>query len=107
MGLHLPLLALALGLILEGFRKEGERFGSETKLADTVYTIVEADHMFPDGAGVKNLSVKTEDIRNSSSIPESGRSSGGGHSKPLQYSCLEKPMDRKSWWVTVHGVAKS
>ena len=39
-------------------------------------------------------------------IPGSGRS-GGGHSNPLQYSCLETPMDRKAWWATVHGVAKS
>ena len=36
-----------------------------------------------------------------------GRSSGGGHGNPLQYSCLEDPMDRGVWWATVHGVAKS
>ena len=41
------------------------------------------------------------------SIPGSGRSPGGGHSNPLQYSCLENPMDRGAWWATVHGVAKS
>ena len=39
-------------------------------------------------------------------IPGSGRSPGGGHG-PLQYSCLENPMDRGAWWATVHGVAKS
>ena len=33
--------------------------------------------------------------------------SGGGHGNPLQYSCLENPMDRGAWWATVHGVAKS
>ena len=43
LGPHLPLLVLASGLILEGFREEGERFGSKTKLADTVYSIVEVD----------------------------------------------------------------
>ena len=32
---------------------------------------------------------------------------GGGHGNPLQYSCLENPMDRGAWWVTVHGVANS
>ena len=37
----------------------------------------------------------------------SGRSSRGGHGNPLQYSCLENPMDRGVWWVTVHEVAKS
>ena len=36
-----------------------------------------------------------------------GRSPGGGHGKPLQYSCLENPMDRTAWWATVHSVAKS
>ena len=40
-------------------------------------------------------------------IPESGRSSGGGHGNPLQYSCLENPMDRGAWWASVHRVAKS
>ena len=40
-------------------------------------------------------------------IPESGRSPGEGNGNPLQYSCLEKPMDRETWWATVHGVAKS
>ena len=40
-------------------------------------------------------------------IPGSGRSPGGGHGNPLQYSCLEKLMDRRAWWATVHGVFKS
>ena len=41
------------------------------------------------------------------SVPELGRSPGGGHGNPLQYSCLENPMDGGAWWVTVHGAAKS
>ena len=41
------------------------------------------------------------------SIPGWGRSPGEGHGKPLQYSCLENPMDRGARWATVHGVAKS
>ena len=40
-------------------------------------------------------------------IPESGRSPGRGHDKPLQYSCLENPMDRGAWQGTVHGVVQS
>ena len=40
------------------------------------------------------------------SIPGLGRSSGEGNGNPLQYSCLENPMDRGAWWATVHGVAK-
>jgi len=41
------------------------------------------------------------------SIPGSGKSPGGGHEKPLQYSCLENPMDRGAWRATVHSAAKS
>ena len=41
-----------------------------------------------------------------SSIPGSGRSPGGGHDNPLQYSCLDKPMDRGDWWATVHGLQR-
>ena len=41
------------------------------------------------------------------SIPGSGRSSGEGNGNPLQYSCLENPMDGGAWYATVHGVAKS
>ena len=41
------------------------------------------------------------------SIPGSGRCPGEGNGNPLQYSCLENPMDRGAWWATVHGVAKS
>ena len=47
------------------------------------------------------------DIRDVGLIPGSGRSPGGGHGKPLQYSCLENPMDRGAWWATIHRVAKS
>ena len=39
--------------------------------------------------------------------PRSGRSPGKGHGNPLQYSCLENPMDKGAWWATVHGVTKS
>ena len=40
-------------------------------------------------------------------IPRSGRSPGEGNGNPLQYSCLENPMDRGAWWATVYGVTKS
>ena len=42
-----------------------------------------------------------------SSIPGLGRSPGGGHGKPVQYSCLENPMDRGAWQATARGVPKS
>ena len=41
------------------------------------------------------------------SIPGSGRSPGGEHGNPLQYSCQENAMDRGAWWATVHRIAKS
>ena len=46
-------------------------------------------------------------VRDAGSIPGSGRSLGGGHGNPLQYSCLEQPMDRGASWATVHRVAQS
>ena len=47
------------------------------------------------------------DVRTAGSIPGSGRFPGGGHGNPLQYSCLENPMNREVWQAMVHGVAKS
>ena len=55
---------------------------------------------------VKNLPANAGDIRDMSSIPGSGRSSGGGHGKPLQYSYLENPIDKGAWQATVHGAAR-
>ena len=56
---------------------------------------------------VKNPSANVGDIRDVGSIPGPGRSPGEGHGNPLQYSCLENPMDRGAWQATVHMVAKS
>ena len=56
---------------------------------------------------VKNLPADAWDLRDESSIPGPGRSPRGGHSNPLQYFCLENPMDRGVWWATVHRVTKS
>ena len=50
---------------------------------------------------VKNPSANAGDFREVGSIPGSGRFPGGGHSNPLQYSCLENPMDRGARWATV------
>ena len=57
--------------------------------------------------GIKNLPANSGDIRDVSSIPVLGRSSGEGHSNPFQYSCLENPMDKGAWQTTVLRVAKS
>ena len=56
---------------------------------------------------VKKLPVNAGDVRDVGSISKVGRSLGGGHWKPLQYSCLENPMDRGAWLAMVHGVTES
>ena len=59
---------------------------------------------FPDGSEVKASACNAGDL---GSIPGLGRPPGEGNGNPLQYSCLENPMDRGAWWAAVHGVAKS
>ena len=59
---------------------------------------------FPGGSEVKDSACNAGDL---GSIPGLGRSPGEGNGNPLQYSCLENPMDGGTWWATVHGVAKS
>ena len=48
----------------------------------------------------------TCNARDTGLIPASGRSPGGGNDNPLEYSCLENPMNNGAWWATVHGVTK-
>ena len=55
---------------------------------------------------VKNLPAKSGDIGDMGLIPGLGRSPGGGHGNPLQYSCLENPMDRGAWRGIVYRVAE-
>ena len=65
---------------------------------------------FPGGTSgkvVKNLPVNAGDLRDAGSIPGSGRSPGGGHGNPLQYSGMENSMDREAWQAIVHRVSKS
>ena len=88
-------------LIREGYC--GQR---ETKEL-VVKVQVRSDEGFPGGSVVKSLPVDTRDIRDASSIPGLGRSPERGNGNPLQYSCLENPIDRGAWWATVHGVTKS
>ena len=59
---------------------------------------------FPGGSDSKESACNVGDL---GSIPGLGKSPGGGHGNPLQYSCLENPMDRGAWWATVDGVTKS
>ena len=55
---------------------------------------------------VKNPPANAGDAVDMGSIPGLGRSPGGGNGNPLQYSCLENPMDRETWQATVHGVTR-
>ena len=59
---------------------------------------------FPGGSDGKESACNAGDL---GSVPGSGRSPGEGHGNPLQYSCLENPMDRGAWRATVHGVTMS
>ena len=81
-------VCLNVSLMFMGKAKEREQFGDSTEVGSVVKEST-------CNAGDPNL------------IPESGRSLGGGHNNPLQYSCLENPMDRGAWWSTVHKVTES
>ena len=59
---------------------------------------------FLGGSVVKNPPANAGDT---GLIPGSGRSPGGRNDNPLQYSCLENPMNREAWWATVYGATKS
>ena len=56
---------------------------------------------------INNLSANARDVRDMGLTPGSGGSHGGRHGNPVQYSCLENPMDRGAWGATVHRVAES
>ena len=55
---------------------------------------------------IKNLPASVEDLTDVGSVPGLGRSPGERNGNPVQYSCLENPMDREAWQVIIHGVAK-
>ena len=61
---------------------------------------------FLGGSVVKNPSAISGDAGDAGSIPGLESFPGEGNGNPLQYSCLENPMDREAWWATVHGVTK-
>ena len=67
-------------------------------------TIADLTIIFPGGSEGKASACNAGDL---GSIPGLGRSPGEGSGNPLQYSCLENPMDREACWATVHAIAKS
>ena len=68
------------------------------------FSLVRASQVVP---VVKDPPANSGDVRDVGSISRSGRSPGGGHGNPPQYSCLGNPMDRGAWRAAVHGVAES
>ena len=77
---------------------------SDIDWANTFWVIV---WHFPDGSVVKNPPANAGVARGDlGSIPGSGRSPAGGHGNPLLYSYLGNPMDKGTWWATVHGVPR-
>ena len=87
------------------------RYHPGSHLGDNLFFKFDANHTMKWASHmelvVKNPPANAGDIRDVDSIPGLGRSPGGGYGNLLQYSCLENPMDRGAWWVTVHGVTKS
>ena len=73
-----------------------------TQLYISIFTVV-----YIQFNGFLEVKVFAWDAGDSGLIPGSGRSPGEGNGNPLQYSCLENPMEGGAWWATVHGVAKS
>ena len=68
--------------------------------------LIQALTGFPGGASGKEPAANARDVTDTGSIPGSGRRPGGGYGNPLQYSCLEIPIDRGAWQATVHGVTE-
>ena len=75
-----------------------------TYIVDLQYCVSFRYTSFPGSSEVKASGCNAGDL---GSIPGLGRLPGEGNGNPLQYSCLENPMDGGAWWATVHGVAKS
>ena len=69
--------------------------------------LIKEDHVSKVALAVKHPPASAGDVSAVGSIPGSGRSPAEGNGNPLQCSCLENPMDRGTWWATVHGVPKS
>ena len=86
-------------LVGEGFNHA--RWKSST---DLLYSNV---YIYPQWLSGKESACNAGDATDAGSIPGLGRLPGAGNGNPLQYSCLENPMDRGAWWATVLGYAKS
>ena len=97
---------------ISSWKIEGEKVEAVTDfvfLGSKITAVGDCNHeikrkLFPGGSDSKASVYNAGDL---GSIPGLGRSTGEGNGNPLQYYCLENPMDRGAWWATIHGVAKS
>ena len=77
-------------------------------LEKAIFSFIKGFHKgLPQWLSRKKFAYSAEDASDSSLIPGLGRSHGGGYGNPLQYSCLEKPMDKGAWRASVHRFTKS
>ena len=83
-------------------KKQQHRKQSKYLLIHNTYITIHPN--LPGGSDGKGSACNAGDL---GSVPGLGRSPGEGNGNPFQYSCLENPMDRGTWWATVHGVTKS
>jgi len=101
-----PLFLLFL-ILLDGFFHHFMEAKTEAQIICRVLYRIILGSGLPRWLSSKESACNAEDTGNMGSIPGSGRSPGGGHGNPLQYSCLENPMDRGVWWAIVHRVTKN
>ena len=95
-------------------RGQWDELGDWNRHIYAIDSMCEIDRGFPDGSVSKESTCHVRDTGDinpwglgmQGSIPGSGRSPGGGHSNPLQCSCMENPMDREAWRATVYRVTK-
>ena len=75
-------------------------------LKSLTFAVFPKQEGFPGGASGKEPICQCRRCKRHGFDPWAGRSPGGGHGNPLQYSCLEKLMDRGAWWATIHGAQR-
>ena len=107
----LPLFFFSAFLSLLGYLKAVSIQFSHSVMSDSFFIYIQNKTQYPSSIFMfLHTYLLTEsacNVGDLGSIPGLGRSPGGGHGNPLQYSCLENPMDRGAWQAAVHGVAKS
>ena len=100
----LKMREVRLGRLSSLFVMNSAEIGNQISLSLEILFFITAYVATKEGSDGKESTCYAEDL---GSIPGWGRSPGEGNGNPLQYSCLEDPMDRGAWWATVYGVAKS